>query len=104
MFDLLPGDKGFLQPKLASNPVFKRFNSLEGHSVFKRCCVLPGKPILVRVLSVNLWVFTSPEIYWDNVEARKPIAKELLGVVFSNAEDSMSWSVLAEDFVIAGGY
>lgn len=92
MFDLLPGDKGFLQPKLASNPVFKR------------CCVLPGKLILVRVRSVKLWVFTSPEIYWDNVEARKPIAKELLGVVFSNAEDSMSWSVLAEDFVIAGRY
>ena len=30
MFDILPGDKGFLLPELARNPVFKRFNSIAG--------------------------------------------------------------------------
>jgi hypothetical protein len=103
MFDIILGDKGFLHPNLAGNPVFKRFNPLGRQTTFEGYCVLPKKPIPVKVLSVQLWVFTSPEVYWDNVEAQKPIAKELLGVAFQSPEGSISWTVLADDFIVERG-
>ena len=49
---------------------------------------------------MRIWVFKSPQMYWEHAEADKPIAKEILGVDFSVSDSYGSWTLLAEDFII----